>query len=362
MSQLMETAAASAAAGQSFALGTFSVAGSPPFAGLVLGGESVIAIEALRGLMSQAGHSLPSLSPGSTVLSLIECWDIAFPALQAAANASSDAGHADARDTAALLRPLNTLKVHPPVAARQIFMCGANYFKHVVDIIVDMGPGKNPGTEGMNPQQLRAYAEALMHKRQLEGSPYVFNKPVSTMSGAFDAIELPPWAEQPDWELELAVVISRAARHVHRDDAMNYVAGYTIANDITNRDWIYARADMKALGTDWLLGKSCPTYLPIGPYLVPQEHAGNAKDFRLELDLNGERKQDESTADMIFDIPRLIEHISGVVQLLPGDVICTGSPAGNGTHYKRFLQPGDVVDARITGLGCHRNTVVSQRS
>lgn len=375
MSQLLATTAAAAAAGQSFALGTFSVAGSPPFAGLVLDGERVIAIEALRGLMSQAGHSL---ARGGSVLSLIECWDTAMPALQVAANALRDAlkeassdglgdaprgaGAGDAHNIAGLLMPLNTLKVHPPVAARQIFMCGANYFKHVVDIIVDMGPGKNPGTEGMNPQQLRAYAEALMQRRQREGTPYVFNKPVSTMSGAFDAIELPPWAEQPDWELELAVVISRAARHVHRDDAMNYVAGYTIANDITNRDWIYARADMKALGTDWLLGKSCPTYLPIGPYLVPREHAGNANDFRLELDLNGERKQDESTADMIFDIPRLIEHISGVVQLLPGDVICTGSPAGNGTHYKRFLQPGDVVDARITGLGCHRNTVVSQRS
>jgi 2,4-didehydro-3-deoxy-L-rhamnonate hydrolase len=342
-----------------FALGTFSFAGCPPFAGLVLEAERVIAVEALRGVAGVAGHSLP---PAHSTLALFENWQTALPALQAAAEALVNGVSPEARAAAESMVPLRSLQVHPPVAARQILMSGANYFKHVVDIIVDLGPGKNPGTEGMNPTQLRTYAEDLMRKRQKEGSPYVFTKPVSVMSGAFDPIVIPSFAEQPDWELELAIVLAAPARNVKREDAMRYVAGYTIANDITNRDWVYARAEMKALGTDWLTAKSCPTYLPIGPYIVPATQVADPKDLRIELKLNGETKQDDSTSDMIFDIPRLIEHISSVVQLLPGDVICTGSPAGNGTHYNRYLQPGDVVEGAITGLGSQRTIVVSERS
>lgn len=343
--------------GARFGLGTFSLAGCPPFAGLVLDEDRVIAVDAMRRL--GAGHALP---PASSTLSLIESWQTSCAALQAAADVLSEAATSQARAVADCIVPMQSLRVHPPVAARQIFMCGANYFKHVVDIIVDMGAGKNPGTDGMSPSQLRAYAEDLMRRRQKEGSPYVFNKPVSTMTGAFDPIVLPPFAQQPDWELELAVVIGAPAHNVARAEAMQYVAGYTIANDITNRDWIYARGDMKALGTDWLNAKSCPTYLPIGPYIVSASHVPNPMDLRLELKLNGETKQDETTSDMIFDIPRIVEYVSGVVQLLPGDVICTGSPAGNGTHYNRYLQPGDVIDARITGLGAHRNNVISERN
>jgi 2,4-diketo-3-deoxy-L-fuconate hydrolase len=342
-----------------FALGTFSLAGCPPFAGMVLDGERVIAVEALRGLLQAQGHALP---PAHSTLALVESWASSLPALQAAADALTRSDDEAARATANAMVPMSSLRVHPPVQARQVFMSGANYFKHVVDIIVDLGPGKNPGTEGMDPVQLRAYAEELMRKRQRDGAPYVFNKPVTTMTGAFDPIVVPAFAQQPDWELELAVVISAPARNVKREDAMRHVAGYTIANDITNRDWIYARAEMKALGTDWLTGKSCPTYLPIGPYLVPEPHVQAPHDLRIELKLNGETRQDESTSDMIFGIPRLIEHISSVVQLLPGDVICTGSPAGNGTHYNRYLQPGDVVDSAITGLGRQRNTVISERT
>jgi len=342
-----------------FALGTFSLAGCPPFAGLVLNGDRVIAVEALRSVAVAEGHTLP---PAHSTLALFESWHASLPALQAAADALSARSGDEARAAVESMVPLSALKVHPPVAARQIFMSGANYFKHVVDIIVDLGPGKNPGTEGMNPTQLRAYAEDLMRKRQREGSPYVFNKPVTTMSGAFDPIVIPAFAQQPDWELELALVMAAPARHVKREEAMKYVAGYTIANDITNRDWVYARAEMKALGTDWLTAKSCPTYLPIGPYIVPAGHVADPKDLRIELKLNGDTKQDESTSDMIFDIPRLIEHISSVVQLLPGDVICTGSPAGNGTHYNRYLQPGDVVEGAITGLGSQRTPVISERS
>ena len=340
-----------------FAIGTFSYAGCPPFAGLVFDGEHVVAIESLRDLCAQQGKGLPD---ASSTRALIEHWSESLPALQVAANALAKSDSPAAQTAASARVPLSALKVHPPVASKQIFLCGANYFKHVVDIIVDMGPGKSPGTEGMNPEQLRVYAEELMRRRQREGAPYVFSKPVSVLSGAYDPIVIPASTSQPDWELELVVVISAPARHVRKEDAMRYVAGYTIANDVTNRDQIWTKGDMKAMGTDWIGAKSSPTYLPVGPYMVPSSLVTDPQDLRIELKLNGKTMQDESTADMIFDVARQIEHISSVVQLLPGDLICTGSPAGNGTHYNRFLQPGDIVEGAITGLGTMRTPVISE--
>jgi 2,4-didehydro-3-deoxy-L-rhamnonate hydrolase len=109
------------------------------------------------------------------------------------------------------------------------------------------------------------------------------------------------------------------------------------------------------LGTDWLRGKSQPGFCPFGPLLVPAEFVTDPHDLRMLLTLNGQAMQDESTADMIFDIARQIEYVSTYAELWPGDLISTGSPAGNGTHYGRFLRDGDVIDATITGLGAQRN-------
>ena len=322
-----------------------------------MNGDRVIAVEALRDVCRELNQPVID---GSTTLALFEHWSTALPVLQAAANALANPASRAALTAVERMVPMGSLKVHPPVAARQILMSGANYFKHVVDLIVDMGPGKSPGTEGMNPMQLRAFAEDLMTRRKAEGSPYVFSKPVSVLSGAFDPVVIPSFAKQPDWELELAVVIGAPARHVKKADAMRYVAGYTIANDITNRDWVWAKGDMKPLGTDWLSAKSCPTFLPVGPCIVPASQVADPQDLQIQLKLNGQTMQDESTNDMIFGVARLIEHISSVVQLLPGDLICTGSPSGNGTHYNRYLQPGDVMECAITGLGTQRTPVIAE--
>ncbi|MFN3985593.1 MAG: fumarylacetoacetate hydrolase family protein [Rhodocyclaceae bacterium] len=342
-----------------FALGTFSCAGSAPFAGLVVDNDRVIAVDALRPLCAQSGRVL--LDAAST-LGLLEHWQHNYPALQMAADAIAAGTSEAARALAASLVPMAFLKVHPPVASRQIFMSGANYFKHVVDIIVDLGPGKTPGTEGMDSVQLRAYAEEMMRERRRAGTPYILSKPVSVLSGAYDSIVIPVDAVQPDWELELVVVIGAPARRVSRENALKHVAGYTIANDITDRGRVWATKDTKAMGTDWISSKCSPTYLPVGPYIVPAAQVADPHDLRIELKLNGETMQNESTSDMIFGVARLIEHLSGVVQLLPGDLICTGSPAGNGTHYNRFLRPGDVIDATISGLGVQRTPVITERT
>jgi 2-keto-4-pentenoate hydratase/2-oxohepta-3-ene-1,7-dioic acid hydratase in catechol pathway len=140
-------------------------------------------------------------------------------------------------------------------------------------------------------------------------------------------------------------------------DALQYVAGYTVVNDLTTRDRVF-RPDMPSLGTDWLAGKNAPTFLPLGPWVVPARFVPDPMNLRITLRLNGDVMQDESTADMIFDVATLISHVSQITPLRPGDLLLTGSPAGNGAHYNRWLQPGDVMESAIEGLGVQRNRCV----
>jgi 2-keto-4-pentenoate hydratase/2-oxohepta-3-ene-1,7-dioic acid hydratase in catechol pathway len=169
---------------------------------------------------------------------------------------------------------------------------------------------------------------------------------------------LPADVRKPDWELELAVVMGRRARRVSRTDALSYVAGFAIANDVTARERVY-RPDIPDLATDFLAGKSPPTFLPFGPWITPREFVEHA-NLDITLKLNGELMQSGNTEDMLFDIPRQIEYLSSRVELWPGDLICTGSPAGNGMHHQRFLQPGDEIEGSISGLGVMRNRCVPE--
>ena len=140
-------------------------------------------------------------------------------------------------------------------------------------------------------------------------------------------------------------VIGREAFRVSREDALDHVAGYTIVNDITTRDLVF-RKDMKEIGTDWYRAKNAPGFLPTGPLLVPARFVDPA-DTPVRLELNGEVMQDANTSDLLFDVPALISAASQTHPLLPGDLLLTGSPAGNGQHWKRFLRDGDVVEWRF---------------
>jgi 2-keto-4-pentenoate hydratase/2-oxohepta-3-ene-1,7-dioic acid hydratase in catechol pathway len=341
-----------------FALGTFSAKGVSSYPGMVLGQE-VIPLRDIASLTGNAGSVLGGIK---STLDLFECWDRSFPVLRRAANILVENASSQVQSVRNAAIAMAKLRVHPPVFPRQIFLSGANYFTHVVDMIVDMGPGRTPETAGMTKTQLHEFAVQMMTRRREQGVPYIFTKPVSVLSGAFDPIVIPSDAKQPDWEVELAVVMGRTARQVRRADALNYVAGYTIVNDITNRDQVWVKGEMKAMGTDWLTSKCRPTYLPCGPVIVPAAFIPDPQTLHVSLQLNGELKQDASTSDMLFDVARLIEHTSGVLDLYPGDLICTGSPAGNGTHYNRFLQPGDQVTASIEGLGEQRTPVIAERN
>jgi len=333
----------------SFKLATFSAAGCEPFGGVIVD-ERALAFNALDPVLRR--ERLDFHCDGST-LSVLDAWERNFPILQRVAEAMQQGGDAA---LAAVSVPLSALKLHAPVRSRNVICSGANYFKHVVDIIVAQ---VRPETEGMSMQERREFGIRKMTDRRLNGSPFFFVKANSTMIGPYDDVSLPPDVTTMDWELELGVVIGKRARFVKREQALDYVAGYMVVNDLTIRERVN-RKDMQEMGMDWVGSKCAPTALPTGPYLVPAAFVGDPQALHISLRHNGRLMQDEGTHDMIFDCARLIESLSKFMALLPGDLICTGSPSGNGIHHGVLLKPGDVVEGTITGplegLGTQRNT------
>ncbi len=189
----------------------------------------------------------------------------------------------------------------------------------------------------------------MMDRRAAEGKPFVFVGVRSAIAGPDEPLVVPYDHTEPDWELEMAVVIGKTARRVSREAALGYVAGYTIANDITARELV-ARPDVPQMGMDWMACKGAPGFKVLGPYITPARFVPDPQKLHIRLSLNDKAMQDEGTDDMIFDTAKIIAFISNYVQLHPGDVILTGSPSGNGTHYGRFLRDGDVMKGEIDGL------------
>lgn len=185
--------------------------------------------------------------------------------------------------------------------------------------------------------------------------PVLFFKSTSSIIGPNDSVVLPKGSEKSDWEVELAVVIGKKASYVSKEDAMQHVAGYMLHNDISERAF---QLEMEG---QWVKGKSCDTFAPIGPYLVPQSEVANPHDLTLWLEVNGDKLQASNTSDLIFDIPTVVSYISQFMTLLPGDMISTGTPfgVGLGLDPPRFLQPGDVMELGIDGLGVSRQEVLA---
>jgi 2-keto-4-pentenoate hydratase/2-oxohepta-3-ene-1,7-dioic acid hydratase in catechol pathway len=241
--------------------------------------------------------------------------------------------------------PLADVVLTAPVEPRQVLQAGANYRQHVIELVVAGLTQDDTRT----PEEARAFAAKLMDDRAANGEPYFFIGLPTIVVGDDVPLVLPGYSDVHDWELELAVVIGTEAYRVSREDALDHVAGYTIVNDITTRDLVF-RKDMKEIGTDWYRAKNAPGFLPTGPFLVPAPFVDGG-DLDVRLDLNGETKQDGSTSDLLFDIPTLVSSASQTTVLLPGDLLLTGSPPGNGQHWRRFLRDGDVMTGTIEGLG-----------
>ncbi|MGC2998109.1 fumarylacetoacetate hydrolase family protein [Streptomyces sp. G35A] len=315
-----------------FALATLSAPDGPAFPALVTPDARVLSLRAAFG------------DDGLSVRRLLEDWEVALPRLRALVE--GDAGERE---------PLAAFRVHAPVEPRQVFQSGANYRQHVIDLHVAHRASGDERPEA----ERRAEAAEIMDRRAAEDLPYVFIGLPSAITGPYDDVVLPAWAEKPDWELELAAVIGRPAYRVSVEEALSYVAGYTIANDLTDRATVFRR-DMPQIGTDWLRSKNAPGFTPLGPWIVPVESIADPGDLRVRLKLNGETMQDESTKDMIFNVARMVAYASQTARLLPGDLVLTGSPAGNGMHWGRLLRDGDVMEGSVTGLGVQRTRCVAE--
>jgi len=238
------------------------------------------------------------------------------------------AAAAQARPEQAIEMPGSLL---PPVPPPEKILCiGLNYLDHAIET------GAEPPTE-----------------------PVVFSKFNSALVGDGDAIVLPSLSQEVDYEAELVVVIGRTARHVAEGDAMKCVAGYTCGHDVSARDWQKGRP-----GGQWLLGKSFDTFAPIGPWLVTTDELPDPSNLRVKMHLSGEVVQDSTTAQLIFNIPQLISHLSQIMTLKAGDLIFTGTPPGVGAARKppRFLRHGDVCTVEIEGIGPLTNPCVAEAS
>jgi 2-keto-4-pentenoate hydratase/2-oxohepta-3-ene-1,7-dioic acid hydratase in catechol pathway len=233
-----------------------------------------------------------------------------------------------ARSARPFVIPVESAVLLPPVPdARKILCIGLNYRDHAIE------GGKAIPTE-----------------------PVVFGKFHNTLIATGDPIRLPKVSHKVDYEAELVIVIGRRGRDISAERAFDYVAGYTIGHDVSARDWQFRGAERQ-----WIIGKTFDTFAPTGPHLVTADEVPDPHNLRVQLRLNGQTMQDSNTREFIFTVPQLIEYLSQVVTLEPGDLIFTGTPPGVGTARTPpvYLQPGDQVEVEIDGLGILRNPVVA---
>ena len=221
------------------------------------------------------------------------------------------------------------IRLGPPLSRPSKIVCvGLNYAKHAAESGMDV------------PQE-----------------PVLFFKASSAIVGPFDNIVIPKGSTKTDWEVELAVVIGKKASYVNEKDAMNHVAGYVLHNDVSERNFQIERSGQ------WVKGKSCDTFAPIGPYIATPDEISDPNNLNLWLKLNGEEMQNSSTSDFIFNIQYVVSYISQFMTLLPGDVISTGTPfgVGLGLNPPKYLKDGDVVELGIEGLGISKQTCVAYK-
>jgi 2-keto-4-pentenoate hydratase/2-oxohepta-3-ene-1,7-dioic acid hydratase in catechol pathway len=183
--------------------------------------------------------------------------------------------------------------------------------------------------------------------------PIVFLKATTCITGPNDPVQLPPGSTKSDWEVELGVVIGRTARHVAEAEALSHVAGYCVVNDVSEREYQIER------GGTWDKGKGCDTFGPIGPYLVTPDEVPDPQALAMWLDVNNVRRQSGTTATMVFGVAQIVSYVSRFMTLLPGDILCTGTPPGVGMGMKPplYLKAGDVMTLGIAGLGEQRQVV-----
>jgi 2-keto-4-pentenoate hydratase/2-oxohepta-3-ene-1,7-dioic acid hydratase in catechol pathway len=264
----------------------------------------------------------------ATVLDVLRDWDAAQPRLQEAARSAGK--------TPAQGHPLRGAKLLAPVPAPAgIFCAGANFTDHMLEMakVQNLAPEPDPHDLGLK--------------------PWHFIKAVHCLAPPDSTVMLPAYSAMVDWEAELTAVIGRSARDVPIENALDHVAGYTIANDLSARDFTKRPhiADNSPFKYDWLGQKCFEGACPLGPWIVPADAIADPQNVAIKLWVNDVIKQDSHTSKMIFTLAEQIAHLSTRLTLQPGDLILTGTPAGVGLARKEFLRPGDVVKVWIKGIG-----------
>jgi 2-keto-4-pentenoate hydratase/2-oxohepta-3-ene-1,7-dioic acid hydratase in catechol pathway len=332
-----------------FKLGTFE-RGGRALLGLVLEGPAVVDIAAADAALERRHPDWKKLTIPPDMKELIERYD----------GELRERLHAIAREaSAASPRPawvhdLKALRVRPPIPSPETMLNAAvNYVEHETE--TQRAAGGQPASPVAPPRS----APGLWERREGDSrqTPYLFIKARSAVIADGEAIRLPRGRDRIDWECELVVVIGRRGAHVPVDRARDYVFGYTLENDVSDRG---GRGDARH-GSDWLLGKAHDTFAPMGPFIVPKEFVRDPQKLRIQFTLSGTAMQDSSTERMTHTVDELLAYASNILTLRPGDVISTGSPAGVG--YARnppiFLKAGDVSVCTIEGIGTLTNPVVA---
>jgi len=264
----------------------------------------------LAALAAAAGKAAPSSN-----VDLFAEWEKWKPVLAALASSAANSGiaPADAKLAAPLLYP------------GKVLCAGANYYDHMAEM----------GFPGVKKEAQRLF--------------FFFKPPRNAVVGPGATVTMPRGTKKYDWEIELAAVIGKTARYVSVQNALSHVAGYTVAIDLSARD--FNQAPDQFYKFDWVAGKATDTACPMGPWIVPADALGDVQNVALKLAVNGTVKQDSSTSQMIYSVAEQIARASELMTLDPGDVVLTGTPAGVGVPKGTFLAPGDRIDAEIAGIG-----------
>lgn len=365
-------AAASAAHAQKvtpFKLGAFD-SGGRTFLGLVLDDTRVLDIARANGAFQRAHPKAARVAMPSDMTALIERYDADVGARLRAIASSAAKG-------AAYEHPVGALKILPPVRPAVILNAGANYPEHASGIVAQGGRGAGSQNDAdarpAGPPQARPGGPAPAAAQSAPGvwerepgetrpdNPYLFLKSPSIMVGANDEVVIPKGRTSIDWECEFTVVIGKKARNVPVKDAQDYVFGYTIEFDASDRG---GRGDRKmGGGPDWFVQKNHDTFAPVGPFIVPKEFLKEPMNTRHYFTLNGEMKQDSNTSRMGYNIWENLAYGSNVMTLHPGDLIANGTPSGTNIDRPdaRWIRAGDVGVCTVEGVGAQHLRFVAEK-
>ena len=317
--------------------------GRAPFVIMVVG-DTAFGLDALYRAWRQGRRGGALVGVGSILL-LLEDWDTNFEALCLMADFAATGSAPDK-----VLVDAAAVNYLPPILRPgKMIYAAANYGDHIREML------------NVSLTETSDERENMLDRDKARIRPYSFLKAPSALIGAHDDIVAPSDCTKIDWEVELAMAVGRHAKRMTPANAMDCIAGFMTTNDVSARDW-NMRADWPMLRSDWLGGKSHDTFAPMGPYFVPRAFVPDCMNLRLTLKVNGETKQDGNTSEMVFSPEEQIEFASDMISLEPGDVLSTGTPAGVGHGAGTYLQPGDLVETEVEGLGAMHNHVVAESS